>query len=287
MKPLYNCIVFFFLFLCSCHFNQTETLEVVANLPKNLKECSGIETLEDSNTFWVINDSGNYNELYELSAKGDMLRSVTVTNTLNKDWEDLATNGSSELFIGDFGNNNNLRKDLAIYTINLNAIYNGEITASKIEFYFEDQEKFPPKKKDRNFDVEGFVYKDGYFYLFTKNRSSQFDGITKLYKVIANQGKQKAVLIDYFVTCQEQSNCVITGATLSKGKNKLVLLTHDKLFQFTNFIGDDFFNGDLETVHLKHQTQKEGICFKGNELFIVDETIKNQDGKLYKVLATK
>jgi len=256
----------------------------MADLPKSLKESSGIENLEGSDNFWMINDSGNSNELFEITSKGKIKQVVEVVNARNKDWEDLASNGNNQLFIGDFGNNNNKRKDLAIYSVNINQIKDGKVSATKISFYFEDQEKFPPKKKDRNFDVEAFVYKEGYFYLFTKNRSSKFDGATKLYKLLAQEGEQKAVLTGTFVTCQDQSDCLITSAALSKDKNVLVLLTHNKLFQFTNFKGGNFFDGVIKEIRLHHKTQKEAVCFKGEELFMTDEVVKSNGGNLYKVL---
>ena len=284
MKLTHYSILFFFLLLLSCNDNNSQTLKVIADLPKILKESSGIENLKGSDNFWMINDSGNTNELFEVTPKGKILRVVEVLNTRNKDWEDLASNGSDQLFIGDFGNNNNKRKDLAIYWVNTNQIQNNRVTGTKTRFYFEDQEKFPPKKKDRNFDVEAFVYKEGCFYLFTKNRSSKFDGTTKLYKVLAKEGEQKAVLVASFVTCQDQSDCLITSAALSKDKNKLVLLTHNKLFQFTNFKDDDFFNGVIKEIQLHYTTQKEAICFKNGELFITDEATKSEGGNLYKVL---
>lgn len=276
-------MTFFYVLLLSCN-NNSDIIKVIADLPKSLKESSGIENLNGSNNFWMINDSGNSNELFELTPKGKIQRVVEVINASNKDWEDLASNGSNQLFIGDFGNNNNKRTDLTIYWVNINQIQNNTVTAVKTCFYFEDQEKFPPKKKDRNFDVEAFVYKAGYFYLFTKNRSSKFDGTTKLYKVLAREGTQKAVLSGSFVTCQDQSDCLITSAALSKDENELVLLTHNKLFQFTNFKEDKFFDGVIKEIPLEHNTQKEAICFNNGNLFITDEVKKKQGGYLYKIV---
>lgn len=277
----YLCVLVVFLSF-SCNKSESSKLEVLADLPIVLKESSGIENLSGSENFWMINDSGNSNELYEITSEGEILKVVEVVNAENEDWEDLATDGQDRLFIGDFGNNNNLRKDLTIYTVPISAINNDKVEATKTHFYFEDQNKFPPKKKKRNFDVEAFVYMDGYFYLFTKNRSSKFDGTTKLYKVLAQYGEQKAELIDSFITCKDQSDCLITSATLSRDKKNLVLLTHNKLFQFTNFKGDNFFQGVLVETHLNHKTQKEAICFKGRDLFITDEATKSGGGNLYK-----
>jgi len=258
-------------------------LEITGDLPYSLRESSGVENLNNSDNFWMINDSGNSNELFEVSESGKIKQIVVVDNAKNKDWEDLATDGQDKLFIGDFGNNGNKRKDLRIYSVSISLINNGGVNAEKTTFYFEDQQKFPPKKKDRNFDVEAFVFLKGYFYLFTKNRSSHFDGTTKLYKVPAQVGDYSAQLIGEFNTCIDSNSCLITSATISKDNSKLVLLTHDKLFLFTNFKEDDFFNGTISEINLYHNSQKEAVCFKGEGLYITDEGTKKNAGNLYRI----
>jgi len=278
----YCCALVVILFF-SCKSAIHTKLELLADLPINLNESSGIENLNGSDGFWMINDSGNTNELFEVSESGNIKQVVTIENATNKDWEDLASDGENRLFIGDFGNNNNKRRNLTIYSVAISSVSNGKVAADKIIFHFEDQEKFPPKKKDRNFDVEAFVYMDGYFYLFTKNRSSHFNGTTKLYKVLAEVGNHSAQLISEFITCTDSKTCLVTGAAISKGNKELVLLTHDKLFLFTNFKEDDFFNGSVSEINLYHDSQKEAVCFKGSNLYITDEATKNSDGNLYRI----
>ena len=269
--------------LMSCTSQDFKMLEITGDLPYSLKESSGIVNLSGSDNFWMINDSGNTNELFEVSEGGKVKQIVTIENAKNKDWEDLASDGKDSIFIGDFGNNNNKRKDLGIYTVAISSIKNGRVKAVKTSFSFVDQKKFPPKKKDRNFDVEAFVYKDGYFYLFTKNRSSEFNGITKLYKVPAQVGNHTAELIGSFETCMNPKKCMITSATISKNNKELVLLTHDKLFLFTNFKGDDFFNGSVSEINLHHDSQKEAVCFKESIIYITDEATKKSNGNLYRI----
>ena len=124
----------------------------------------------------------------------------------------------------------------------------------------------------------------GTFIYLQKIEAQSLMELLKLYKVLAQEGEQKAVLEGAFVTCQDQSDCLITSAALSKDKKELVLLTHNKLFQFTNFKGANFFKGEMKEVLLHHKTQKEAICFKDGDLFITDEVTKNEGGNLYKVL---
>lgn len=278
----YSLLLSFFI-LISCVSQEFKMLEITGNLPNSLKESSGIENLNGSDNFWMINDSGNSNELFEVSETGKIQQVIKVKNAKNKDWEDLATDGQNKLFIGDFGNNGNNRRDLAIYTVSISSINNGEVVAEKITFHFEDQEKFPPKKRERNFDVEAFIYMNGYFYLFTKNRSSHFNGIAKLYKIPAEVGNHTAQLISEFITCVDSNTCLITSATISNNNKELVLLTHDKLFLFTNFKEDDFFNGSVSEINLYHNSQKEAVCFKGDDIYITDEFTKNNRGNLYRI----
>lgn len=79
------------------------------------------------------------------------------------------------LYIGDFGNNDNVRQDLCIYKINNNSLnQENAVPAYKISFAYPEQKDFPPKKTEMMFDVEGFFEFKNHFYLFTKNITSNF-----------------------------------------------------------------------------------------------------------------
>ena len=275
-----------FIFIISCINASCQNLDNfsdIKNLPNLVSETSGIETLSATKGIWTINDSGNSNEIFLINDKGKLKKVVKVTNAKNKDWEALASDGNSMLYIGDFGNNGNLRRDLTIYAVNVDSIKNKEVKAFKTTFVYEDQMKFPPKKKDRNFDSEAFIYFNNYFYIFSKNRSTKFDGTTKLYKIPAEEGVQVARFIGEFKVCQNIKNCQITGADISNDGKKLVLLMHDKILLFSNFESDAFFRGETEYIQLKHNSQKEAICFSESTVFITDEKRKVTGGNLYKV----
>ena len=56
------------------------------------------------------------------------------------------------------------------------------------------------------------------------------------------------------------------------------------MWLFENFKEDDFFSGKMCEFNLKHNSQKEGICFKDNDkLLIVDEKTKGNGGMVYEV----
>ncbi len=275
-------IFLLFVITASCQ-KQADNCSIVTNLPELVYESSGIEILGSKDDFWTINDAGNSNELFLIDTTGTIKEIVRVTNAENKDWESLASNGKNILYIGDFGNNSNSRRDLTIYSVNLNQIKNSTVNALKTTFIYEDQKEFPPNKKDRNFDAEAFIYLNNYFYIFSKNRSTSFDGTTKLYRIPSKSGTQVAKLIGKFKTCLDPKNCAVTGADISDDGKLVALLTHNKVFLFSNYESDNFFNGKSRIIELPHDSQKEAICFIRNSLYITDELAKNKGGKLYKL----
>jgi hypothetical protein len=263
--------------------NDLSEFSSVTKLSKLVSESSGLEVLSAIDGFWTINDAGNSNELFLFDMQGEIKQVVEVYNTKNKDWEALASDGDSMLYIGDFGNNNNTRKGLTIYGIDVNTIKNDKVKAFKTTFSYEDQVEFPPKKKDRNFDAEAFIYFNDHFYIFSKNRSSNFDGTTKLYKVSAEPGERIARLVGKFKTCDSAKNCAVTGADISDNGKQLVLLTHNSIYLFSDYKDDHFFDGKNTRIKLMHNSQKEGICFVGNTLYFTDESTKKSRCKLYKL----
>lgn len=268
------------IFFSSC-FNYG-VLEKQAHLSKLLSESSGIEQLNYSNDLWMINDHGNANKLYRVSTDGKIVNTITVKGVKNEDWEDLTSDGASRLFIGEFGNNKNNRKDLAVYCVNLNEIQNNEVVPEIIHFTLEDQEAFPPKKSNRNYDIEAFFYAQNHLYLFTKNRSSKFDGTTKLYKLNASPGHHVAQLIGQYTLCDDKKDCKVTSAAISPDGKEFALLTHNSVYLVSAFT-TDFKKGKLRQYPLKHNSQKEAICYStdGSKLFITDERHKGEGGNLY------
>ncbi|AXT59096.1 hypothetical protein D1816_01585 [Aquimarina sp. AD10] len=263
----------------SCQKNEASILVKIAPLSNTLHEISGITTLEN-NKLYAINDSGNDNTLFCLNQDGKILKEIKIPDSKNIDWEDLTYDHNDNIYIGDFGNNQNTRKDLVIYKVS--GILSNTISVSKIEFIFEDQKRFPPKKNDLNFDVEAFIHLNGNLYLFTKNRVKKSPITTKLYKISAKPGKYMAKLIGEYDTCKDPSDCLITAAAVNRSGNKIALLAHNKIFLLQNFKGDSLFNGSVKKIKLHHYSQKEGISFKNDStLYITDEKMKHKKATLY------
>jgi len=262
--------------LAACSGTTENKLKEVASL--TLKEVSGLEFV--NNTLWALEDSGNKSRIYKMGLDGSIQQSVDISKK-NIDWEDITADKQGNLYIGDFGNNENNRKDLAIYKL---AAGSPDSVAYTVNFNYPDQTEFPPKKSNWLFDVEAFFEFNGNFYLFTKNRSKGFDGTVTIYKVPNAAGNHTAVKLGTIATCSNYHKCAIAGADISEDGTKAVLLSGGKIWLLENFGAGDFAKAKVTEYDLGHQSQKEGICFKDNNtLLIADEKDDGVGGKLYEL----
>ncbi|GAA3636145.1 hypothetical protein GCM10022397_22140 [Flavivirga jejuensis] len=256
-------------------------MHVIANLPKTLHEVSGTEIAPNSDLIWMLNDGGNASKVYGLNKKGYIKKELKI-DAKNHDWEDLTSDKKGNLYIGDFGNNDNKRKNLAILKIASNSFNNkGKINIERISFKYSDQKKFPPKKKKLYFDCEAFFHYNDSLYLFTKSRVKNDFGKTHLYKIPAKKGNHVAELVGTFSSCNDL-HCWVTSADISDNGKQIVLLTQKSLLVFSNFTSDNFFNGTFKQYDFKSESQKESICFKNeNTVYITDEKAHGEGGNLY------
>lgn len=261
-------------------------LQELFSLPVSINESSGLQSYGTS-YIWTHNDGGNQPIIYQIDTTGKINKFITITNATNYDWEDLAKDQDGNLYIGDFGNNQNERKSFQIYKIpNPENLEKGRIKAEVIEYFYPDQNSFPPSPSQRNFDVEAMIVFNQHIYLFSKNNTEPFNGYTKLYKLPATPGKYKAELVDsLLLDTNNMLENVITGADISPDQKQIALLTYNKVILLSDFENDDFFNGDIIEIPLNALSQKEGITFKNNtEVFISDEKFKGLiGGKLFRL----
>jgi hypothetical protein len=237
----------------------------IGKLPEEINESSAVivtDTSSSSANFLTLNDHGGRPELYHVfneNKKWDY-DSWNIKGTKNFDWEDLASDDRGNIYIGDFGNNYNSRKQLLIYIINAK----DSMRTDSISFSYEDQHLFPPAKEDKNFDCESFFWYDRHLYLFSKNRGS---GPVKVYQLPDRPGTHQAKVV---ATLNIKG--MITSADLSPDKRMVVLLSYGRIYffkfkegttpQFQPFLCRKFPRGG----------QSEGICFKNNnDLLITSE----------------
>lgn len=183
---------------------QIKTLKI----SEKIKEISALEIIDGF--YWGQNDSGGKPELYKISPEtGKIVQTVKITNAENRDWEEL-TISDKYFFIGDTGNNNGNRTDLAVFYFPISELESSkevvEIEVQKIEFSYPEQKDFDPGNRKTNFDCEALFYYNGKLHLFTKEWTNL---ATTHYTIEIKSGKQLAKKIETF-----QTNYLVTGATV-------------------------------------------------------------------------
>ena len=244
-----NLIITLLLFLSLPLLSQNFLKKKKYKLPKELPEVSGLYVASPDSLWWH-NDGGHPAELFLTNSRGELLWRGTVPGAANRDWEDLTADDKGNFYIGDFGNNNNQRKDLAIY---IYSPASGQLDS--IRFQYPDQQEFPPEPERQNFDMEGFFWFQDSLHLFSKNQMSKGNYYTKHYVLPAAPGVCEAVLRDSLYLKKR----VTTAAAISPDGRSVALLayrfklflgfipiTPADIFVLTDFSGTDFFEGNLK-----------------------------------------
>lgn len=265
----------FVLYSCTNHGQ----LSLVTKLPKKLDENSGMVHLKNS-TVWFIQDGGNSDKIYQMDFKGNLINELKVKNATNVDWEDLTTDPSGNMYIGDFGNNDGKRKDLVIYQVpNPETEKGDKIKAVPIRFKYPGENLVSKGNKQLQFDAEAMFFRDDFLYIITKNRKISSSGDAGIYRVPARKGTYTAELVGKFNFCALEETCRVTGATISPDGQMVVLLGRGKLWVFTDFKGANFTLGQMKTIDLKVTTQLEAICFLNDGILLLSDEKKGNTGR--------
>lgn len=242
------------------------TQKRVAPLPKELLESSALVKYKCN--FITLNDSGNEPELYVFNKKGEITHICFIKNVKNIDWEALAYDGQEYLYIGDIGNNENKRQDLAIHKVKLvDVLVKDTVNVETILFSYPEQYLFPPYQSELYYDAEALIVKEGQLLIFTKNRTVPFDGISKVYALPTVPGEYQAELLyDLNLLPTTWREECITDAFLYK--DELYLLTYAKVYMYS-WDGEKWIQ-QKEYLH-DSWTQKEGIAVDRRHIYITDE----------------
>ena len=212
---------------------QSVRPRVQAVLPASLAEISGL-VADRTGGFWSINDSGDGPFLYKFDAKGAVLQRVFVKNAQNVDWEALQSDPQGRfLYIGDFGNNGQKRRDLAIYRVPLMAPMPDSVAAERLPFYYPDQMAFPPAEAARHFDAEAFLVTSDSIYVLSKDfYQKPYLGQTSVYRLSLNMMPQQAIWVKNIPTdARSPYRGAITDAAQSPD-GQTVLLAYRRVFLF-------------------------------------------------------
>lgn len=259
------------LYLKQCTGQQIQPVEVT-QLPAVINESSGL-IVQSPSLFLTINDSGGDPILYAFDDNGNLVDTVSIPGAKNVDWESLTFDRTGQrLFIGDFGNNSQSRKDLKIYWLS----WKQDTIAGPIRtlsFSYPDQQHFPAAD---NFDAEGMFYWSDSLYIFSKNRQLGTGGFAKLYRLPVDTGFHEAILMDSMPT-----GFPVTGAAIRPDGRQIALLSYGVLM-WLDVNNDGFSNGQLTRLGIPF-SQTEAIDYWGADTLYYT----NEQGTLYLVDLTQ
>jgi hypothetical protein len=253
-------------------------------LADEIDEPSGlVASRNHPGVFWTHNDSGDAARIFAINARGRLIASFRVENAVNQDWEDIAIDDSGNLYIGDFGNNQNDRRNLRVYRIREPDPFSGPPTIPidlEIPFRYADQKDFPDRGR-RNFDAEALFWMEGSLYILTKHRS---DTHTKLYRLHPEAtGRQQVLLpLARFDLGGKPRRFFgnATAAGLRRDDAILAVLSYRAIHLFERTPdGDELFR---PLRHIEFEQRRTGmaesIAWDGDELIF-----GNEQGYLYRI----
>lgn len=124
----------------------------------SLDELSGLVVAVPFDGFWAIEDSGNPARLVALDRSGHTVGAV-VLDVPNRDWEDLARDGS-DLFVADIGDNLGVRAQIVVYRVKEPALADVTAVAEAITLTWADGPR----------DAEALVVAGPRLYVFSKSQ---------------------------------------------------------------------------------------------------------------------
>ena len=241
-------------------------IDKTGNLPKILKESSGLAKTAHEDHFWTHQDSGGSRSIFLIDSKGNIIDTLQLPGIPNVDWEDIAEDNKGNLYIGDFGNNLNRRQDLRIYKLHVKT---GKVDT--ISFSYADQTAFPPSKEQRNFDAEALVWHQDKLHIFSKNRGNK---CVKHYVLSDQPGNYEAVVVE-----EKYLSGMVTAADIDPEFGLLALLSYGRIYLFKLNDEEHLMSQPYKCIRFARSGQSEGLTFyeEGNML------ISNESGKLFKI----
>lgn len=255
-------------------------------LDKQIDENSGLAcSRRYPGVIWTHNDSGDWNRIFALGERGQAIAEIRVEGADNIDWEDITVDTAGNLYVGDFGNNDNTRRDLTVYKFEEPDPRQGKelvVRAKRLRFRYPDQTAFPDPAR-KNFDAEALFWTEGHLYVLTKHRS---DTDTVLYRFPSDWPEDGEVVVERVGSFDvggafRPFGGMVTAADVTPDGRYLAVLTYHAVFVFERpDQGDNYLSRLVNEIELDQLVLKqcEGIAWQGSDLLI-----SNEDGEIHRL----
>lgn len=237
-------------------------------LPAQLEEVSGLY-IASMDSLWWHNDSGAGPLVYRTNGRGDIQEQIDLSPAQAYDWEDMTADAQGRIYIGDFGDNRFVRKQLNIYRYTPQSQQLDSISYT-----------YP---NDESYNVEAFFWHQDSLHLFTKSVIQSADLPTYHFVLPAKAGQHTASLRDSFYLKKR----VVTAAAIHAASGRVVLLAYyykkhlgfipysvANIFCFSDYPQGHFLKGKMRKRKISGlvATQFESIDFiNQDQLWVASE----------------
>ncbi len=264
--------------------NDEELTQLGTIESKTISESSGlVQSKLYPGHFWTINDSGQTNDLFLISAKGKTKAVVEIKGAKNVDWETMSSidiDHRRRLLIGDVGDNSRRRESCQVYLLdepklklNPDKKIKHTTTAQRVDFEYSDGPV--------NCEAMAYLQTRDELWLIEKGASigpgvviGKFDGpgpgiySLKIPKAVAKTDKKLvAKRIADFPMLQ------VTGMDFSPDGNQLIVRSYFIAYHFAHNDGlswlESIQSGPPASIALPIQVQGESVCFTDDSNSIV------------------
>jgi len=227
-----------------------------------ITESSGVAaSRRHPGVFWTHNDGGGAKRqvLFAMTRDGKGIAAYPVTDVTIQDWEDIAIDDQGHLFIGDIGNNDERRRELAVYQVDEPEPKAGR--GGALHPTASWQLRFPGEP----FDCESLFVWDTQGYVVSKVFNDKPAQIFRF----PLKGASGPITLELVATTKIESP--VTGADISSDGRLLALVAKSGAFVYR-------IEGDVAKVGKRkaHQTKFkdehiEGCCFVPEGLLATSE----------------
>jgi hypothetical protein len=257
------------------------------SLDRTIREPSGVTTSPTHpGVLWTHGDSGAGNWLFAIDTQGHVLARLRVKGTINVDWEDITHDDQGNLWLGDIGNGDSGRRDLAVHRLpepDPHADVDRVWIDRSVDYYFPDQTQFGNKRAD--YDSEALFWWREQLWLLTKHRSDEW---TRLYRFPALDAGEVALervasfdLGAYLNEAERQpwSGSVTAAELASEGPyagRYWAMLSYDGVFVFgvpKSGEGAELFDEVVTWIAFDPRVtgQVEALTWDGEALLVINE----------------
>jgi hypothetical protein len=224
-------------------------------LTPTLDEASGIaRSNSNPNMFWLHEDSGSGAHVYLYNAKGERQQRYSITGIAARDYEDIAihtTSGISTVYLGDIGDNNKSRKNIAIYAFE-EPVFTGDSLHNQIDNAVTYSLTYPNEEAH---NCEAFFMDPvtGNLWLFTKAK-----GICKVFTVDLQTNATILRLVgEINIRFQE-----ITAADISANGQHIAIKSYEYVYYWERIADEDISQTlQKEPVVIPYIAEVQGEAF--------------------------